>query len=421
MESHIILKNVTVVDTGGSYNNSRIDVRVKNGVIDEIGKSLDKQKAKVLEAKGSYISPGWMDGQVHFRDPGLELKEGLERGLLAGSAGGFTDVAILPSTSPPIDNKSSISYLISRGLDCNTPCTPLPLGCISVGRKGDQLAELLDMSNAGAIGFSDDSPIDRVGLLQRALEYLGPNGDVVLAESNESDLNPGASIHEGVISTALGLTGSPTESETIRLNRDIEILSYSGGRLHIPIISSAEGVKLIKAAKKRGLFISASTTPHHLTFCDEDLSNFDGTLKVHPPLRTKSDRKALRKAISDGTLDNIVSDHRPENIETHDVEFSLSPFGISGIEATFAAINTACPDLELSRLVDSISNATRRVYNIPEVHIEVGMDAKITWFDPEKSFTHPQISGGANDPWKTQKLQGVVLGTINGANIYLAQ
>ncbi|HHZ82137.1 MAG TPA: dihydroorotase [Flavobacteriales bacterium] len=420
MESHIILKNVTVVDPGGSFNGKKLDVRVKNGYISEIGKKLDQKKALILEEKGSFISPGWMDGQAHFRDPGLELKEGLERGLMAGAAGGFTDVAILPSTNPPIDNKSSVSYLVSRGLENNTPCMPLPLGCVSVGRKGEQLAELLDMSSAGAIGFSDDGPISRVGLLQRALEYLAPNGDVVVAQANESDLNLGATIHEGATSTALGLTGSPSASETIRLKRDIEILSYTGGRLHIPIISSAEGVKLIKAAKKRGLFITASTTPHHLTFCDEDLGNFDGTLKVHPPLRSKSDRKALRHALSTGILDTIVSDHRPENIESHDVEFTLSPYGMSGIESVFAAINTACPELELSRLVDSISNGTRRIYNIPEIHIEVGAPAKITWFDPNSSFTHPEISGGVNDPWKNRELKGSVLATINGKKMLIA-
>jgi dihydroorotase len=290
---------------------------------------------------------------------------------------------------------------------------------VSEGAEGKQLAELYDMSDAGAIGFSDDKPIERVGLLQRALEYLAPSGDVILSDAYEGDLNPGASMHEGATSTALGLTGSPSESETIRLQRDIEILSYTGGRLHIPVVSTQGGVKLIKQAKKRGLAITASTTPHHLTFIDEDLLSFDGTFKVNPPLRGKSDRKALRSALADGIINSVVSDHRPENIESHDVEFALSPNGISGIESVFAAVNTACPDLELSRLIDSISNASRRIYNLPEQHIELNISAKITWFNPKQKFSSPGISGGVNDPWKNQELNGVVYGTINGMRVHL--
>ena len=419
METHIVIKNVRVVDAGGSFNGKKIDLRIKKGVITEIGKGLENKSALILDKKGSYISPGWMDGQAHFRDPGLELKEGLERGLNACAAGGFTDVAVLPSTSPPVDKKSSVSYLLSRGAEYNTPCDPHPLGCVSEGGQGKQLAELSDMSNAGAIGFYDDKPIERVGLLKMALEYLSPSGDVVLSDAHEGDLNPDASMHEGATSTALGLSGSPSESETMRLQRDIEILSYTGGRLHIPIVSTQGGVKLIKQAKQRGLAITASTTPHHLSFIDEDLSSFDGTFRVNPPLRSKSDRKALRSALADGVINSIVSDHRPENIESHDVEFALSPNGISGIESVFAAVNTACPDLEIARLIDSISNATRRIYNLTEQHIELNAPAKITWFTPNQKFTSPGISGGVNDPWKNQELNGVVYGTINGMRVHL--
>ena len=419
METHILIKNVRVVDTGGSFNGKKIDLRIKKGVITEIGTDLENKSALILDKKGSYISPGWMDGQAHFRDPGLELKEGLERGLHACAAGGFTDVAVLPSTTPPVDNKSAVSYLLTRGAEYNTPCDPHPLGCVSEGRQGKQLAELYDMSNAGAIGFYDDNPIDRVGLLKMALEYLSPSGDVVLSDANEEDLNPGASMHEGETSTALGLTGSPSESETIRLQRDIEILSYTGGRLHIPVVSTQGAVKLIKEAKKRGLAITASTTPHHLTFIDEDLLSFDGTFRVNPPLRSKSDRKALRTALAEGVINSVVSDHRPESIESHDVEFALSPNGISGIESVFAALHTACPDLDLARLVDSISNATRRIYQLPELHIELNAPAKITWFSPKQKFLSPEISGGVNNPWKNQELNGVVYGTINGERIHL--
>ena len=419
METQIVLKKVSIVDPGGSFDGKKVDVKINNGIVTEIGRNLNSDSCLILNKENSYISPGWMDGQAHFRDPGNEIKEGLDRGMFAAAAGGFTDVAILPSTNPPIDNKASVAYLIARGEKTNSPCEAHPLGCISKNRAGDQLSELIDMADAGAIGFTDDAPINKVGLLHRALEYLRPSGDVVISEAIDSDLNPGAQMHEGVTSTKLGLIGSPSESETLRIQRDIEILSYAGGRIHIPIVSTASGVNLILRAKKKGLNITASTTPHHLTFIDEDLGNFDGTLRVNPPLRLKSDRKALQVALQNGTIDSVISDHRPENIESHDVEFILSPNGISGIESVFAATNTACNNLDLSRLIDSISNATRRVYNIPEVHIEINAPAKITWFDPVKEFNFQNVSGGVNNPWPNRNLLGTVYGCLNGNKIHI--
>jgi dihydroorotase len=415
MESSILIKDARVIDLGGSFNGKKVSIRIENGVITEIGKDLKPKKSTVWEEENLCISPGWMDGQAHFRDPGEELKEGLLRGLDAASAGGFTDVAILPSTTPVIDNKASVAYLIARGIEGGSVCDVHPIGCISEHRKGSQLAELLDMADAGAIAFSDDGPVERAGLIQKALEYLKPSGDVIIVQPLEKDINPGASMHEGPMSTALGLTGSPAEAETMRLKRDLDVLNYTGGRLHIPVVSSAESVKLIKEAKKKGLAVTASTTPHHLTFIDEDLAGFDGTFRVHPPLRTSSDRKALIAALADGTLDSVCSDHRPENIETHDVEFLLSPSGISGITSVFAAVNTACEKADITRKIDAISNATRRIFNMTEIHLEKGTPAKITLFNPTSEYVHNKISAGVNDPWETQDaLVGKVYGTVNG-------
>ena len=415
MESNILIKDARVIDLGGSFNGKKVCVRIQNGIITEIGKDLNPKKAEVWEESNLCISPGWMDGQAHFRDPGEELKEGLLRGLDAASAGGFTDVAILPSTNPAIDNKASVAYLISRSVDGGAATDAHPLGCISENRKGAQLAEMMDMAEAGAIGFSDDGPIERAGLIQMALEYLRPSGDVLVIQPLEKDINPGATMHEGVMSTALGLKGSPTEAETMRLKRDINILEYTGGRLHIPVISSAESVKLIKEAKKKGIAITASTTPHHLMFTDEEVACFDGTFRVEPPLRSKSDRKALRDALSNGIIDSICSDHRPENPENNDVEFLLSPNGISGISNVFPAVISSCEKANITRVIDSISNANRRVFNIPEVHIEVGALAKLTLFNPKGEHNNPKISAGVNNPWEnTDGLVGNVYGIVNG-------
>lgn len=419
MENHILIKDARVIDLGGSFNGKKVSIRIQNGIISEIGKDLKPKKAKVWAEENLCVSPGWMDGQAHFRDPGEELKEGLLRGLDAASAGGFTDVVILPSTNPVIDNKASVAYLISRSIEGGAVTSALPLGCISEQRKGGQLAEMLDMAEAGAIGFSDDKPVERAGLIQMALEYLRPSGNVLVIQPMEKDINPGASMHEGAMSTALGLKGSPTEAETMRLKRDINILEYTGGRLHIPVISSADSVKLIKEAKKKGIAITASTTPHHLMFTDEEIACFDGTFRVEPPLRDKADRKALRAALADGTIDGVCSDHRPENPENNDVEFVLSPNGIAGISSTFPALLTACEKADITRVIDAISNANRRIFNIPEVHIVEGAEAKITLFNPKGNHNCPGISAGVNNPWKERDdLQGVVYGIINGKKSY---
>ena len=383
MESNILIKDARVIDLGGSFNGKKVSIRIENGIITEIGKDLKPKKSKIWEEENLCVSPGWMDGGAHFRDPGDEIKEGLLRGLDAAAAGGFTDVAILPSTNPPIDNKASVAYLKNRSLEGGAVTDAHPLGCISEHRKGTQLAEMLDMAEAGAIGFSDDGPLERAGLIQMALEYLRPSGDVLVIQPMEKDINPGATMHEGAMSTALGLKGSPTEAETMRLKRDLNILEYTGGRLHIPVISSADSVKLIKEAKKKGLAVTASTTPHHLTFTDEEIACFDGTYRVDPPLRAKSDRKALRAALAEGIIDSIRSDHRPENPETNDVEFVLSPNGMSGISSVFPVILSACEKADITRVIDSISNANRRVFNIPEVHIVEGVEAKLTLFNPK--------------------------------------
>lgn len=419
MENHILIKDARVIDLGGSFNGKKVSIRIQDGIITEIGKDLKQKKAKVWAEENLCVSPGWMDGQAHFRDPGEELKEGLRRGLDAASAGGFTDVAILPSTNPAIDNKASVAYLISKSIEGGAATSALPLGCISEHRKGAQLAEMLDMAEAGAIGFSDDKPVERAGLIQMALEYLRPSGDVLVIQPMEKDINPGATMHEGAMSTALGLKGSPAEAETMRLRRDINILEYTGGRLHIPVISSADSVKLIKEAKKKGLAITASTTPHHLMYTDEEIACFDGTFRVEPPLRAKADRKALRTALADGTIDGVCSDHRPENSENNDVEFVLSPNGIAGISSSFPALLTACEKADITRVIDAISNANRRIFNIPEVHITEGAEAKITLFNPKGNHNCPGVSAGVNNPWKDRDdLQGVVYGIVNGKKSY---
>jgi len=274
---------------------------------------------------------GWWDLQVDFRDPGTERAEGINRGLLVSAQGGFSRVAPVASTQPCRDQPSDISALQQRSANHVTGI--LPVATLTAQRQGIKLTEAHAMVQAGAIGFSDDTPIERPELLRRALEYLAPLGRPVFSEAHDPAFQPGGMLHEGAVSTRLGLPGMSVESELLRLRRDLDILHYTGGHLHIPVITSAAGLDVIRSAKAQGLGVTCGTTVHHLCWTDEDLDGFNSDLKLSRPLRTSEDRSALRAAALDGTLDVVVSDHRPRTPEEHNVDFVMVLPGISGLHA----------------------------------------------------------------------------------------
>ena len=408
-----LVKSAHIVDPGGKHHGKKRDLLIEDGIITSIKASIKDSKAEKISFSNLHASPGWVDAKVNFRDPGAEEKEGILNGLDAAACGGFTHVVLMPSTNPVVDNKGQIDYLLHRSEDHVVRI--LPTGKISKGGKGKQLAELYDMFKAGAIAFTEDGPIARGELMRRALEYSKNFGGVICSMPQEESIANKGVMHEGVTSTTNGLKGIPSMVETIRLKRDIELLRYTGGSLHVMSISCAESVKIIKDAKKEGLNITCGVAVHNLYFNDTDLEGFDANLKVMPPIRSQQDQKALIKGVKDGTIDLICSDHQPEDIEHKKLEFEIANFGIGAIEQTFSAANSL--DIDLETLVTKLAIAPRNVFNLESSHIEEGAKADITFFDPSReeevnkgSLTSLAWNNPYNNTTLTGKVQGVILG-----------
>lgn len=428
MEQPVLLKSVKVHDPQGPWHGQVVNVLLQQGRIEHIAPSLSVSEAIQAESQGSMISPGWVDAQAHFREPGEETKEGMEHGLRAATQGGYTAVAVLPSTTPPVDHASAVRNVLAlarRAHATGIPAEAKPIACLSEQGQGKQLAEMHDMSEAGAVAFSDDGSIDRVSLLQRALTYSNAHGKVVVDLPLDRDMNPGGLMHEGVTSTEMGLTGIPAEAETMRVQRDLDLVKYTGGRLHLSVVTAAESVALIRNAKQSGLNVTCGTTAAHLAFCAENLAGFEGTLRVPAPFRSTQDREALRQGVLDGTIDVVVSDHRPEDLEHHDVEFMLSPEGMASLPSSFALalsglLETASMEVALSALLEALTQSARRLLTLPESHIDVGSECDVTWFHPELPHAAHIGSKGVNLPPVREGLQGQVLGVFKANRFWLA-
>ena len=424
----VLLKSVVLYDPTAALHGKPVDLLVRDGRVaglapagtldagGTLAGAVASANAEVWEVPGSWVSVGWMDGAVDFGEPGFEVREGLASGLRAAAAGGFTDVALVPASAPPPDAAAELELVQRRAV--GGAARVWPLACLSAGRRGERLADLLELHASGAIGFSDDGPIARPELLRRGLEYAADTGRPVVALPIEPDLNPGATMHEGVVSTRMGVPATPHEAETMRLMRDLELLRYAGGRLHVSCVSTAAGCDLIRRARAEGLEVTAATTCWHLVGTDADCAGFDGLYKVMPPLRTAADRDALRAAVLDGTLQAVVSDHRPADLEHHDTAFMESPFGIAGTEACFAAalhgLSEQAPRPQaLEALVRALTVGVRGVYGLEVPRIEVDAPACLTWFHPDQAWTWSRTTRAANvGPWEQRGWTGEPLGTI---------
>jgi len=364
------------------------------------------------------VSPGWVDLRAHFRDPGEEWKQGITNGLDAAAAGGFTAVCVLPSTEPVIDGRAGVEYLLARA--AGHPVRLLPLGAITKGLNGQQLAELHDLRLAGAVAFSDDQhTVGNTRLMLLALQYsegLPGKSVPVMVFPSDPDLTVKGMMHEGPLSARLGLKGLPALAETIQLARDLALLEYTGGHLHVATISTAESVRMIRDAKARKLRVTASVAAHNLLLDDGCLRGFETCYKVMPPLRDAQHIDALREGLKDGTIDAIVSDHRPEDREHKVLEFGPAAFGIIGLETAFAVANTALKGkMSLRRTIERLSNGPREVLGLPVVHITEEERAELTLFDPEVDWTCEEedlVSRSHNTPFLGQRFTGRPLGII---------
>ena len=421
--SDILLKNVRVMDPGGPQHDAETDLLISDGVITRIAARQSKGNAEEVRMDGLCVSAGWMDLRAHFRDPGEEYKQGIRNGLDAAAAGGFTAVAVLPSTDPVIDSRSGVEYLLRKAH--GHPVKVLPLGAMSKGLKGEQLAELYDLKQAGAVAFTDDQhPVRNARLMLLALQYVLNFDGTVFSFPNDPDLSAGGQMHECALSARLGMRGIPPLAEVVHLSRDLALLEYTGSKLHVSTVSTADGVELIRQAKARKLKVTASVAAHNLLLDDGCLRGFDTDYKVMPPLRDREHIEALREGVKDGTIDCVVSDHRPEDEEHKKLEFAQAAFGMIGLETSFAVANTALKGrMSLRRILDRYISGPRHVLGIPVPHITEGSVAELTLFAPEQEWTLHRsdiVSRCWNTPLLGQPLTGRPIGIVSEGQLRLA-
>ena len=410
------IRNVVVKNTHSAHPGQEVDIRIEKGIIESIVES----KIKVDDPK--LISPGLMDLSSHFNDPGTEYKEDLITGLKTACEGGFTDVCILPNTLPAADNRSTIEYILTKASRQVTSIHPL--GALSKELKGDSLAEILDLRASGAIAFTDGVvPIMNAELLLKALQYVQKFKGLVISRPRDLSLSRGGQMHEGNVSTSLGLEGLSSLSEKVMIERDLSVLAYTGGRLHIHGISTFESVALIAAAKKSGLAVTCDVILHQLCYSEDYLSSFNSYYKVDPPLRTDKDIQALKNGLVNGTIDALSIDHLPQDAESKILEFDLAAFGMVGLQTAFSSlISLASKELPLDLLLEKLSNGPRKVLKLPTIKIEEGEFAKLTLLDAHLKWQYNEesnISKSNNSPLFGQLLTGKSVGVINGEKLYI--
>lgn len=419
---NILLRQVLVADATSPFNGTIQDIFIQNGAIQSIEQSIEAPAGTtVVEADGLAVSPGWVDIFAHFCDPGLEFRETLDSGAQAAAAGGYTHVFTLPNTLPVVHNKTQVEYIVQQS--ARLPVTLRPLGAVTKAIEGKELAEMYDMQNSGAVAFSDGIyPVQSPGLLLKALQYVKAFNGVVIQVPVDSSIGQHGLMHEGIVSTRLGLPGSPALAEELIIHRDIELLRYTGSKLHITGVSTAKSMELVKQAKAEGLQLTCSVTPYHLNFCDEDLQSYDTNLKVNPPLRTREDMLALREAVQQGWIDAIASHHLPQNWDHKTCEFEYAKPGMTGLQTAYAAVQTAVPGLTAQQVTALFGANARTIFALPAAGLQVNNEADITLFQPGG---HTQLtkqnnrSKSFNSAFLDKTLNGRVIGIIHKGNLHL--
>lgn len=407
----VVLRNARIADSASPFNGERMDLYLKAGTIVSIDKDLEvPEGVEEIRSPDLHVSPGWCELHSDFADPGQEEREDLRSGSAAAAQGGFTAVALVPSTQPVIQTKSDVEYILSRTKGEAVAC--YPLGALSRYRKGEELAEFFELKEAGAVGLYDDQPLPNTKLLQLALQYGQNAGARVFSRPDDAFLARGGQMHEGPVSTLLGLRGLPPNAEVMGLMRDLELVRYTGAAIHFTNISTAQGVELIRKAKDEGLPVTADVAIANLAFTDAELENYDTRYKVYPPLRDEEHRQALWLGVKDGTLDAITCNHSPQDIEHKQCEFDHAAFGMITLETAYSLAVTygnIDPDLWVARACIN----PRALLDLPLPTITEGALADLTFFDPSAEYKlekHHLRSRSANTPLVGRTLKGKVLG-----------
>ena len=415
---NLIIRKATIVDSESPYHNQTVDIKITQGIIEEIGISLlNSDTHEEFHRENLYVSQGWFDTSVSLGEPGFEDRETIINGLEVAAKSGFTGIALQPNSYPIIDNQSQVHFVKQKAVNAATEL--YPIGALTKGSEGNDLAELFDMKNAGAVAFGDyNKSLSNANLMKISLQYTQDFDGLVIAFCQDATIKGNGVANEGIVSTRLGLKGIPNLSEELIVARNLFLLEYTGGKLHIPTISTAKSVALIREAKKKGLQVTCSVTVHHLVLTDEKLEGFDTRYKVSPPLRNEEDRKALLEAVLDNTIDCITSDHNPMDIENKKMEFDLAKNGTIGLESTFGALLTQLP---LEIIINKMTFG-KALLNIENQIIKNNNKASITLFTIDDSWTFGKehiLSKSKNSAFLGHAMKGKAIGIYNQGKLVI--
>ena len=427
MSRPLLLRGGRVIDPSQNFDDVA-DVLLADGRVQGVGRGLgEPDDALVRDVTGLVVCPGLIDLHVHLREPGYEHKETIASGARAAAAGGFTAVCAMPNTDPPIDDPAAVGFVRAEGLRAGG-ARVYPTGAISVGQAGERLAQIGEMVAAGAVAVTDDGrPVSDAGLMRLALQYAQSFGIPVASHCEERALSRGGSMNEGVVSARLGLIGIPNAAEDIMIIRDILLAQLTGGRLHVQHVSTRTGVEWIRGAKERGVRVTAEATPHHFTLTDDAVDGYRTEAKVNPPLRSAEDREAVREGVADGTLDVIATDHAPHHYDEKEQAFDDAPFGLVGLETALGLAITELVEkgvIGLPALVERMSCAPARAFDLPGGTLKPGSPADATVFDPRGTWkVDPArfLSKSRNTPFAGWTLTGrAMLTVVNGRIVFEA-
>jgi len=415
----ILLKSAKIIDAKSDFNGKIQDILIEKGVITKISNSINSKDAKVINFKNLHVSPGWIDSSVCFGEPGYEDRETIENGILTAASSGFTDIILNPYTKPILDSRADIGFIKNKSLGSIVDIHPL--GSLTRQSKSNELADLKEMFEAGCVGFYDfKKPITNPNILKTALQYVQYFNGLILSFPLEHSISKDAQMHEGIISTTYGLKGFSEISEEIAVLRDLKLLEYTGGKLHFPTISTVNSLNIIKEAKSKGLNVTCGVSVNNLFFNDEKLKDFDTRFKVNPPIRDEKTRKSLIKGVENRIIDCVTSDHIPVDIDNKKTDFENSDFGAIGLESAFGALNSL---FGVNKTVE-ILNSSYEVFDLIRPIINIGNEAKISMFDPNKKYTFSKnniYSLSKNSSFLNTDLTGISRGIISNSKVHVVE
>ncbi len=423
---NVLLKGGRLIDPA-TGRDEVIDLYIRDERIERLSASISADKGmEVMDLKGKIVAPGFLDMHVHLREPGFEHKETVATGCAAAAAGGFTAVCCMPNTNPAIDDVSVVRFIRDRAATALGGLVDVhPIAAVTIGRKGEHLAPIAELSETGVVAFTDDGdPVQDAEIMRRSLEYAAMFNKPIIQHAQDLPMTKGGAMNEGFMSTTLGLPGMPSAAEDVMISRDILLSEYTGGQYHVAHMSTARAVDLVRDARKRGLRVTCEVTPHHFTLTDEAVRGYDTNTKMNPPLRTRQDVDAMKEGLRDGTIDVIATDHAPHSHDEKQVEFQSAPFGIVGLETAIGLTITGLVQtgvLTLAQVIDKLSTNPRRILHLPAIRIVEGEKANLTIFDASAEWMVDPTkfqSKSKNTPFTSYRLTGKPFAVINHGKVF---